>query len=52
MSVQQFASKLQNIDKLARMTLAQICEQCDMFFQIMDEQLKNLAELEAYALSQ
>ncbi|CAG8463896.1 2910_t:CDS:2 [Acaulospora morrowiae] len=67
MSVQQFVSKLQRIGKLARMTPEQIREQwlrelspmnqytlrsSGMFFQTMDNQLRNLAELEAYTFSQ
>src|SRR5439155_7361782 len=67
MSVQQFASKLRKIGKIARMTSEQIREQwlrglspmnqftlrsSGMFFQTMDNQLKNLSELEAYTFSQ
>jgi hypothetical protein len=66
-SVQQFASDLRRIGRLAKMTPEQIREQWlrglspmnqnnirqgGMFFQSMDEQLKNLSELEAYTFSQ
>ena len=67
MTVQQFASKLRKIGKIAKMTPEQIREQwirglspmnqysiysSGMFYQTMDNQLKNLSELEAYTFSQ